>query len=164
MGQNSGNEVDPEKSVNTNGMKTPEQPPAQESEKKAEPQKENPAFSEVAASSVAERQRDSRTQVRPVKLQNFDSAAIAEDSDKSNFELIQNVPLEISVEVGRAKKSVRDVLEICEGSIIELNKQAGDPVDVIVNGRLLAHGEVVVIDENFGVRITEIVNDTSRGE
>lgn len=134
-------------------------------EPKAEPKaEENPAFDEAAAAGVAVRQPDNRTQVRPVKLQNFDHAAILEDSDKANFELIQNVPLEISVEVGRAKKPVRDILSICEGSIIELNKQAGDPVDVIVNGRLLAHGEVVVIDENFGVRITEIVNERSNDE
>jgi len=64
--------------------------------------------------------------------------------------------------VGRAKKRVREVVDFSVGSIIELDKQAGDPVDIIVNGQLIAHGEVVVIDENFGVRVTEIVSKKHR--
>jgi len=76
-----------------------------------------------------------------------------------SFELIMDVPLEISVEIGHTRKLVKDVLEIRQGSIIELDKQAGDPVDIIVNGQLLAKGDVVVVDDNFGVRITEITSN-----
>jgi flagellar motor switch protein FliN/FliY len=69
-----------------------------------------------------------------------------------------DVPLEISVELGRVKMMVRDVLELGSGAIIEIDKAAGEPVDVMVNGTLVARGEVVVIEDNFGVRITEIVS------
>ena len=83
--------------------------------------------------------------------------------ETANFDLIQDVPLELSVEVGRARKRVKEVIDFSVGSIIELDKQAGDPVDIIVNGQLSAHGEVVVIDESFGVRVTEIVGKSKTG-
>jgi flagellar motor switch protein FliN/FliY len=73
--------------------------------------------------------------------------------------LILDVPLELSVEIGRTKMQVKDILDLRNGSIVELDKQAGDPVDIFVNGRILARGDVVVINDNFGVRITEIVSE-----
>ena len=80
----------------------------------------------------------------------------------SNISLIKDVPLQVTVELGRTKKSIREILEFSTGSIIELDKLAGEPVDIHVNGQLTAKGEVVVIDENFGVRITEIVSPLER--
>ncbi|HLO97713.1 MAG TPA: flagellar motor switch protein FliN, partial [Fimbriimonas sp.] len=80
----------------------------------------------------------------------------------SSMEVLLDVPLEISVELGRVKMVVRDVLDLGTGSIIEVDKAAGEPVDVMVNGRLVAKGEVVVIEDNFGVRITEILNPAER--
>ena len=80
----------------------------------------------------------------------------------ANISLIQDVPLQVTVELGRTKKSIREILEFTTGSIIELDKLAGEPVDIHVNGQLTAKGEVVVIDENFGVRITEIVSPLER--
>lgn len=80
----------------------------------------------------------------------------------ANISLIQDVPLQVTVELGRTKKSIREILEFSTGSIIELDKLAGEPVDIHVNGQLTAKGEVVVIDENFGVRITEIVSPFER--
>ncbi|MBQ2575809.1 MAG: flagellar motor switch phosphatase FliY, partial [Lachnospiraceae bacterium] len=74
-----------------------------------------------------------------------------------NIDLIMDVPLEVTVELGRTHKSIHDILEFAPGTIIELNKIAGEPVDVLVNGKYVAKGEVVVIEEAFGVRITEIV-------
>ena len=74
------------------------------------------------------------------------------------FNLILGVPLEVSVEIGRTKMSVKNVLDIRQGSIVELDRQAGDPVDVIVNGQLIARGDVVIVDDNFGVRIIEILS------
>ena len=73
-----------------------------------------------------------------------------------------DVPLEITVELGRTVKTIKDILEISPGSIVELNKIAGEPVDILVNGKFIAKGEVVVIDDNFGVRITEIVNSVEK--
>lgn len=83
-------------------------------------------------------------------------------ANTANISLIQDVPLQVTVELGRAKKSIKEILEFSTGSIIELDKLAGEPVDIHVNGQLTAKGEVVVIDENFGVRITEIVSPMER--
>ncbi len=82
--------------------------------------------------------------------------------DTSNMGLILDVPLEVTVELGRTRKSIKDILELVPGSIVELEKLAGEPVDIKVNGKLIAKGEVVVIDENFGVRVTEIVSPMER--
>ena len=75
-----------------------------------------------------------------------------------NIDLIMDVPLEVTVELGRTKKSISEILDFGPGKIIELNKLAGEPIDILVNGKYVAKGEVVVIEESFGVRITEIVN------
>ncbi|MBI1756827.1 MAG: flagellar motor switch protein FliN [Fimbriimonas ginsengisoli] len=81
---------------------------------------------------------------------------------EGSIELILDIPLEISVELGRVKMLVKEVIELSTGSIVEIDKAAGEPVDVMVNGRLVARGEVVVIEDNFGVRITEILNPHER--
>jgi flagellar motor switch protein FliN/FliY len=78
------------------------------------------------------------------------------------IDLVLDIPVEVAVELGRTKKLVREVLAMVPGSVVELDRQAGEPVDVMVNGRLLARGEVVVIDENFGVRISEVVSRPER--
>ncbi|MCR5756499.1 MAG: flagellar motor switch phosphatase FliY [Selenomonas sp.] len=80
----------------------------------------------------------------------------------ANIGLILDVPLSVTVELGRTNKSIKDILELTNGSIVELDKLAGEPVDINVNGKFLAKGEVVVIDENFGVRITEIASPAER--
>lgn len=82
--------------------------------------------------------------------------------DDASLRLLFDIPLEISVELGRVKMVVRDVLDLGAGSIVEIDKSAGEPVDVLVNGRPVARGEVVVIEDNFGVRITEILNPAER--
>ena len=80
----------------------------------------------------------------------------------ANIGLILDVPLQVNVELGRTKKSIKEILDLTKGSIVELDKLAGEAVDIMVNGKYLAKGEVVVIDENFGVRITEIVSPLER--
>jgi flagellar motor switch protein FliN/FliY len=82
--------------------------------------------------------------------------------DANGLELLMDIPLEISVELGRVRMLVKDVVELGTGSIVEIDKAAGEPVDVMVNGRLVARGEVVVIEDNFGVRLTEILNPQER--
>lgn len=82
--------------------------------------------------------------------------------NEANIGLILDVPLQVTVELGRTKKSIKEVLELSNGSIVELDKLAGEPVEIQVNGHFLAKGEVVVIDENFGVRITEIATPAER--
>ena len=76
---------------------------------------------------------------------------------KENIDLIMDVPLEVTVELGRTSKSIKEILEFSPGTIIELDKIAGEPIDVLVNGKLVAKGEVVVIEESFGIRVTDII-------
>jgi len=83
-------------------------------------------------------------------------------TEARNLELLFDVPLQVTVELGRTKRSVQEILQLSTGSIIELDKLAGEPVDIFVNNKLIAKGEVVVIDENFGVRITDIVSQSDR--
>lgn len=83
-------------------------------------------------------------------------------ADAHNLDLIMDVTLQVTVELGRTKKQIREVLGLGPGSVLELDKLAGEAVDVLVNGKLIARGEVVVIDENFGVRITDIVSPAER--
>lgn len=93
---------------------------------------------------------------QPVSFENFDQRVdLAYIS--SDIALIKEVPLEISVELGRTVKKISDILDFSAGSIVELDKIVGEPLDILANGRLVAKGEVVVIEENYGVRITEIV-------
>lgn len=82
--------------------------------------------------------------------------------EDTGLELLLDIPLEVSVELGRVKMVVKDVIDLGSGSIVEIDKAAGEPVDVMVNGRLVARGEVVVIEDNFGVRITEILSPADR--
>jgi len=79
-----------------------------------------------------------------------------------NINLIMDVFMEMTVELGRTRKLIKDILGMGEGTIIELDKLAGEPVDILVNHKLIAMGEVVVIDENFGVRVTQIVSPMER--
>lgn len=96
--------------------------------------------------------------VQNAQLHQFDAMDFGIPTDqKDNLKLLMGVPLEISVEIGTAKRKVKDILEFTQGTIIELERQAGAPVDIVVNGNLIARGDVVVIDDNFAVRITEIV-------
>jgi flagellar motor switch protein FliN/FliY len=89
------------------------------------------------------------------QFEQFDTGLSGDQKD--NLKLLMGVPLQISVEIGTTRKRVKEILEFSQGTIIELERQAGAPVDVVVNGNLIARGDVVVIDDNFAVRITEII-------
>ena len=82
--------------------------------------------------------------------------------DRAQIELLLDVPLAITVELGQATVTIRDLLELGQGSILPLDRRAGEPVDVLVNGQRLARGEVVVIDEDFGIRVTDVVSRSDR--
>ncbi|MEW8956209.1 flagellar motor switch phosphatase FliY [Clostridium sp.] len=100
-----------------------------------------------------------RVQVHQAEFQPLKSSS---PSNHQNIDLILDVPLEISVVLGRTKKNIKDILSLGTGSLIELDKLAEEPVEVLVNGKRIAYGEVVVVDENFGVRITNIVSSSER--
>ncbi|GGD68296.1 flagellar motor switch phosphatase FliY [Paenibacillus nasutitermitis] len=99
--------------------------------------------------------------VQPVQFANFQGSPYIQPED-SNLNLLLDIPLKVTVELGRTQKQIKDILELSQGSIIELDKLAGEPVDILVNNKLIAKGEVVVIDENFGVRVTDIVSQWDR--
>jgi flagellar motor switch protein FliN/FliY len=99
--------------------------------------------------------------VQPVQFANFGNAPLIQP-DETNLNLLLDIPLKVTVELGRTQKQIKDILELSQGSIIELDKLAGEPVDILVNNKLIAKGEVVVIDENFGVRVTDIVSQWDR--
>ncbi|MFC5401946.1 flagellar motor switch phosphatase FliY [Cohnella soli] len=99
--------------------------------------------------------------VNPVQFANFQGSGFPQ-GDETNLNLLLDIPLKVTVELGRTQKQIKDILELSQGSIIELDKLAGEPVDILVNNKLIAKGEVVVIDENFGVRVTDIVSQWDR--
>lgn len=110
-----------------------------------------------------ERPKQEQVQVHRATFDSLGSGEMINPSHK-NIDLILDVPLEISVVLGRTKKSIKDILNLGTGSLIELQKLAEEPVEVLVNGKKIAYGEVVVVDENFGVRLTSIVSNKERIE
>ncbi|WML49273.1 flagellar motor switch phosphatase FliY [Neobacillus sp. PS3-34] len=103
----------------------------------------------------------SQPNIQPAVFSNFEPYPQQEPEQK-NLNMLLDIPLQVTVELGRTKRSVKEILELSSGSIIELDKLAGEPVDILVNNRLIAKGEVVVIDENFGVRVTDIISQSDR--
>ncbi|QPC46354.1 flagellar motor switch phosphatase FliY [Mangrovibacillus cuniculi] len=101
------------------------------------------------------------TNIQPASFTSFEAPSLQEHEAR-NLNMLLDIPLQVTVELGRTKRSVKEILELSSGSIIELDKLAGEPVDILVNSRLVAKGEVVVIEENFGVRITDIVSQSER--
>jgi flagellar motor switch protein FliN/FliY len=112
------------------------------------------------------KKEEEKVKVQPAKFEEFAPAETQIPPQTSEIqqklELLFDVPLKVVVELGRARMTLKQVMDLTIGSLIELDKLTGEPVDVLVNGKLIARGEVVVIDENFGVRITEIVSPKQR--
>ena len=97
------------------------------------------------------------TIIRPMAAPSIRDESEEGEEDKTNQEMLMKVPLEISVEIGRTKRLVRDILEFTQGTLVVLDKMAGEQVDLFVNGQCIAKGDIVVVEDNFGIRITEIV-------
>jgi flagellar motor switch protein FliN/FliY len=98
--------------------------------------------------------------VRPAEFTPLSARSPAGGSSK--IDLIADIPVRVTVELGKTRRNISEILSMTTGSVIELDKMAGEPVDVLVNGKLIAKGEVVVIDENFGVRVTEVLNSAPK--
>lgn len=90
-----------------------------------------------------------------------DVAGLSPDATK-NLELVMDIPVQLTVELGRTKMPIRNLLQLAQGSVVELHELAGEPLDVFVNGCLVAQGEVVVVNEKFGIRLTDIIAPTER--
>ncbi|SDD45930.1 hypothetical protein SPACI_026290 [Sporomusa acidovorans DSM 3132] len=138
---------------------TPAAPPAAPP-KPATPAASQPAPAYAQPASQPKQQPAQNVAVQPVQFAPLKPAGVP--GSDTNIGLIMDVPLQITVELGRTRKLIRDILELSQGSVVELDKLAGEPVDILVNGKLIAKGEVVVIDENFGVRITDIISPLER--
>ncbi|MCL1630875.1 flagellar motor switch phosphatase FliY [Sporolactobacillus sp. CPB3-1] len=103
-----------------------------------------------------------RSDVHPVQFSAFEEEVPDQKKMPRNLDLLMDIPLDVSVELGRTKKTIKEVLELGPGSIIELDKLAGEAIDILINHKFIAKGEVVVVDENFGIRITEILDQKER--
>ena len=100
--------------------------------------------------------------VQPVQFASFEETENSQGDATKNLDILMDVKLQLTVELGRAVLPIKKVLELTRGSIIELEKVAGEPVELYANGKLIAYGEVVVIEDNFGLRITSITNPDER--
>ncbi|MAD53740.1 MULTISPECIES: flagellar motor switch protein FliN [unclassified Idiomarina] len=99
--------------------------------------------------------------VRTAELEEL-SAENLDDDDKRKLDAILDIPVTISMEVGRSQISIRNLLQLNQGSVVELERVAGEPLDVLVNGTLIAHGEVVVVNDKFGIRLTDVISQIER--
>ena len=95
-------------------------------------------------------------------FQSLDSGAAPSPNIEANLDVILDVSVSLSMEVGRARIPIRNLLQLNQGSVVELDRAAGEPLDVYANGTLVAHGEVVVVNEKFGVRLTDVVSPAER--
>lgn len=127
-----------------------------------QPPQQQPMYTEPAPKHIGNTLTPNiQANVQPAVFSNFEPYQ-APAPETKNLDMLLDIPLQVTVELGRTKRSVKEILELSAGSIIELDKLAGEPVDILVNNRLIAQGEVVVIDENFGVRVTDIISKSDR--
>ncbi|WP_042471933.1 flagellar motor switch phosphatase FliY [Bacillus ndiopicus] len=140
-----------------------QQPPVQQQPMYQQPMYEQPAYQQppMYQQPVYQMPPQQPVNVQPAQFASFEQANLSQQEAR-NLNMLLDIPLQVTVELGRTKRSVKEILELSSGSIIELDKLAGEPVDILVNSRLIAKGEVVVIDENFGVRITDILSQADR--
>ena len=102
------------------------------------------------------------SEVKPAKLEEFDASEPISAEERRKLDAILDIPVTISMEVGRSQISIRNLLQLNQGSVVELDRVAGEPLDVLVNGTLIAHGEVVVVNDKFGIRLTDVISQTER--
>lgn len=119
------------------------------------------AFEEQETQSVPEN-NDKTVTVQPVQFASFEDLDQVQGPQNQNLNILLDVKLQLSVELGKTDLPIKNVLELTKGSIVTLNKAAGEPVELYANGKLIAYGEVVVIEDNFGLRITHITDPVRR--
>lgn len=114
------------------------------------------------ADALAEAGAGGGNQAKPAGLNNLVDDGKLKTGDDINLEVILDIPVTISMEVGSTKINIRNLLQLNQGSVIELDRMAGEPLDIKVNGTLIAHGEVVVVNEKFGIRLTDVISPAER--
>lgn len=104
----------------------------------------------------------SEQEVKPVKLETLSSPSVPSGGVGSDLDLIMDIPVTLSMELGNTEIAIRNLMQLTQGSVVELDRFAGEPLDVLVNGTLIAHGEVVVVNDKYGIRLTDVVSPSER--
>ena len=114
------------------------------------------------AESEADQEAGDKEDVQVAELDELTDDAPITQEEKKKLDTILDIPVTISMEVGRSQISIRNLLQLNQGSVVELDRVAGEPLDVLVNGTLIAHGEVVVVNDKFGIRLTDVISQIER--
>lgn len=101
-------------------------------------------------------------EAEPVKLETLSSPKVSNGEVGSDLDLIMDIPVVLSMELGNTEIAIRNLMQLTQGSVVELDRFAGEPLDVLVNGTLIAHGEVVVVNDKYGIRLTDVVSPSER--
>ncbi|NVK72486.1 MAG: flagellar motor switch protein FliN [Oceanospirillaceae bacterium] len=104
----------------------------------------------------------SEQNVEPVKLETLSNPSVPNGGVGSDLDLIMDIPVVLSMELGNTEIAIRNLMQLTQGSVVELDRFAGEPLDVLVNGTLIAHGEVVVVNDKYGIRLTDVVSPSER--
>ncbi len=130
----------------------------------AEQQQTKPdlADSDLVGSDKEDGENTVSQEYQPAEFQDLKPSATQQTNTDTNMDLVLDILVTIALEIGRAKISIRDLLKLHQGSIVELDRLVGEPLDVLVNGTLIAHGEVVMVKEKFGIRLTDVVSPAER--
>lgn len=131
-------------------------PPIEQVEKVAPTRTEEQADPQMIGNPI-----DQSSTIQSASFSQFEAVNLNQNEQR-NLDMLLDIPLRVTVELGRTKRTIKNILELTTGSIVELDKLAGEPVDILVNEKLIAKGEVVVIDENFGVRVTDVISPNER--
>ena len=135
-------------------------------EEQAEQETANESGTAPGWDEAMQEQETAGEKIASAKFQEFNdqagTSASGEPEEEINLNVILDVPVTISMEIGRAKINIRNLLQLNQGSVVELDRLAGEPMDVLVNGTLIAHGEVVVVNDKFGIRLTDVISPSER--
>ena len=104
----------------------------------------------------------SEQEVEPIKLETLSNSTVPSGGIGSDLDLIMDIPVVLSMELGNTEIAIRNLMQLTQGSVVELDRFAGEPLDVLVNGTLIAHGEVVVVNDRYGIRLTDVVSPSER--
>ncbi len=124
-------------------------------------QENEEAMSDDWAAALSE-QAEQKSAAKPAAMAELHDDARPVETDDVNLDVILDIPVTISMEIGRTRINIRNLLQLNQGSVVELDRLAGEPLDVLVNGTLIAHGEVVVVNEKYGIRLTDVISPAER--
>lgn len=116
----------------------------------------------MAEQATVEAEAEQAQETPAAEFDNLEDTSGGLADDEANMDVILDIPVTISMEIGRTRISIRNLLQLNQGSVVELDRLAGEPMDVLVNGTLVAHGEVVVVNEKFGIRLTDVISPAER--